>query len=54
MIFDTAVLIWASRGNPRAACVIDAAVDRALSNVSLMELFQGARSKLEVRQIKQS
>ena len=54
MIFDTDVLIWASRGNPGAARTIDAATDRALSIVSLMELLQGARSKLEVRQIQHS
>jgi len=53
MIFDTDVLIWASRGNPAAARTIDAAPDRALSIVSLMELLQGARSKPEVRQIKE-
>jgi predicted nucleic acid-binding protein len=29
MIFDTEVLIWASRGNLRAARIIDAATDRA-------------------------
>jgi predicted nucleic acid-binding protein len=54
MIFDTDVLIWASRGNERAARAIDAAPHRALAIVSLMELLQGARSKLESRQIKQS
>lgn len=54
MIFDTDVLIWALRGNLRAARVIDAANDRAISLISLMELLQGARSKLEVRQIQQS
>jgi len=47
MIFDTDVLLWASRGNLRAARTIDAAADRALSIVSFMELLQGARSKLE-------
>jgi len=54
MIFDTDVLIWASRGNERAARAIDAAPDRALTIVSLMELLQGARSKLEAREIQQS
>jgi predicted nucleic acid-binding protein len=54
MIFDTDVLIWASRGSEKAARAIDAAPDRALAIVSLMELLQGARSKLEVRQILQS
>ena len=51
MIFDTDVLIWALRGNERAARAIDAAPDRALSIVSLMELLQAARSKPEARQI---
>ena len=54
MIFDTDVLVWASRGNLRAARTIDAATDRALSIISFMELLQGARSKLETRQIRQS
>ena len=54
MIFDTDVLIWAARGNERAARAIDAAPHRALAIVSLMELLQGVRSKLEARQIQQS
>jgi len=54
MIFDTDVIIWAARGNRRAARVIDRATDRALSTISLMELLQGARSKQEARQIKES
>jgi predicted nucleic acid-binding protein len=54
MIFDTDVLVWAARGNLRAARTIDAATDRALSIVSFMELLQGARTKLETRQIRQS
>ncbi len=54
MIFDTDVLIWALRGDPGAARIIDAATDRGLSIVSFMELLQGARSKLEVRRIQES
>ncbi len=54
MIFDIDVLIWAARGNERAARGIDAAPERALAMVSLMELLAGARSKLEARQIRQS
>jgi len=54
VIFDTDVLIWASRGNPNAARRIDLAPERALSIISLMELLQGARSKLESRRIRQS
>jgi predicted nucleic acid-binding protein len=54
MIFDTDVLIWTSRGNLKAARAIDATANRALSIVSFMELLQGARSKQEARQVKQS
>lgn len=54
MIFDTDVLIWAARGNSSAARTIDAATDRTLSLVSFMELLQGARSKVEIRQIQES
>jgi predicted nucleic acid-binding protein len=54
MIFDTDVLVWAARGNARAARAIDAAPERALSVISLMELLQGARSKTEARQIRRS
>jgi len=53
MIFDTDVPVWASRGNPAAANVINRTADRVLSIVSFMELLQGARSKLEARQIRQ-
>jgi predicted nucleic acid-binding protein len=54
MIFDTDVLIWAAWGDSAAARVIDATPNRALSIVSLMELLQGSRSKVESRQIRQS
>ena len=54
MIFDTDVLISALRGNPGAARTLDAAADRAISIVSLMELLKGARSKLEALRIRQS
>lgn len=54
MIFDTDVLVWAARGDSRAARVIDRTAERALSVISLMELLQGARSLLEGRRIRQS
>jgi predicted nucleic acid-binding protein len=54
MIFDTDVLIWVLRGHSRAARMIDGAGERLLSVVSLMELVQGARSKVEVRKIQES
>jgi predicted nucleic acid-binding protein len=54
MIFDTDVMVWASRENLRAARAIDAVKDRAICVVSFMELLQGARSRLETRQIRES
>lgn len=53
VIFDTDVLVWALRGNLKAAHAINNVPHRALSIVSLMELLQGARSKMEARQIQQ-
>lgn len=48
-LFDTDVLIWALRGNTRAARAIDGAHPRQVSVVSYMELVQGARDKREIR-----
>jgi hypothetical protein len=53
MIFDTDLLIWAPRGSGKAARHRRGAKSR-VAMVSLMELLQGARSKLEARQIQQS
>lgn len=52
MIFDTDILIWCFRGNRRALETIGSERERALSIVSLMELVQGARSLVEVREIR--
>ncbi len=49
MIFDTDVLIWFFRGDPRAAELIESCAERAVSVVSLLELYQGARSRNEMR-----
>jgi hypothetical protein len=49
MLFDTDVLIWAIRGNPKAARAIDRADIRHVSVVNYMELLQGARDKREMR-----
>jgi len=51
MIFDTDVLIWALRGNTRAAAAVNAADEREVSVVSYMEILQGARDKSEVKAI---
>ena len=44
MMFDTDVVIWVSRGNLRAARIIDSVTDRALSVVSFEELAQNGRA----------
>ncbi|HLM99659.1 MAG TPA: type II toxin-antitoxin system VapC family toxin [Bryobacteraceae bacterium] len=52
MIFDTDVLIWFFRGNRRAADLIATQNSPEMSIVSLMELFQGARDRAELRIIR--
>ncbi len=52
MIFDTDVLIWFFRGDRRAAELIESQTNREMSIVSLMELFQGARSRSELKVIR--
>lgn len=52
MIFDTDVLIWALRGNEKAARVIEGDPTRAVSIVTRMELYQGARDKRELAVIR--
>lgn len=47
MIFDTDVLIWVQRGNDKAAKLVDQTEERMISIQTYMELFQGARSKME-------
>jgi len=49
MLFDTDVLIWALRGNRRAAAAIDKADRLDFSVVSYMELVQGAQDKKDLR-----
>ena len=52
MIFDSDVLIWALRGNEKAARVIEDDRSRTVSIVSSMELLQGARDKREMAVIR--
>jgi hypothetical protein len=52
VIFDTDVLIWTLRGNEKAAHAIEEDEGRAVSIVSCMELYQGARDKSEMAAIR--
>lgn len=49
MLYDTDVLIWALRGNTRAAKAIDDEELLEISAVSYMELIKGARNKKDLR-----
>jgi len=53
MFFDTDVLIWVLRGNPKAAALVDGCEDRSISVITLMELLQGARDDRDARLIKE-
>ncbi|PYT31758.1 MAG: VapC toxin family PIN domain ribonuclease [Acidobacteria bacterium] len=52
VIFDTDVLIWSFRGDQKAVAMIGSQADREASIISLMELLQGARSRLEMKNIR--
>jgi predicted nucleic acid-binding protein len=51
VLFDTDVMVWASRGNEKALRQMEAAEQRNISAVTLMELLQGARTKSEMKSI---
>ena len=53
MLFDTDVLIWVQRGNPKAAKVVDAVPQRRISILTQMELMQGVRDRKEARLIRE-
>ena len=54
MLLDTDVIVWAWRGNPRAAKAVNGLLDRAISVVTSMELLRGARDAREARAIRGS
>lgn len=52
MLFDTDVIIWALRGNTKAARLIDQQANLYISAISYMELIKGARDKVDQKSIK--
>jgi len=48
VIFDSDVLIWALRGNDKAARTIERDSERAVSVISCLELLDGIRDKREM------
>jgi predicted nucleic acid-binding protein len=52
MFFDTDVIIWALRGNKKAAARIDKECRLFISAVTYMELVKGARDKQELKTIR--
>ncbi|MHC5053356.1 MAG: PIN domain-containing protein [Planctomycetota bacterium] len=54
MVFDTDVLIWMQRGDPRAIRAIDSADSAKLSAATFMELVEGVRDRAELRTVRQT
>lgn len=49
MMFDSDVLIWFLRGDKEAGELVDSTPECQLSIVTLMEIQQGAKSKVEMK-----
>lgn len=54
MVFDTDVIIWALRANPKAIRKIDSTDVLQISAISYMELIKGVRNKQELHNLKQT
>ncbi len=51
ILVDTDVLIWVTRKDPHASAFLDSFDDLAVSDVTYMELIQGAKNKREAQAI---
>ncbi len=52
MIFDTDIFIWVERGHKKAADLLEKSSVRKISIQTFMELLQGARNKVEQKNIR--
>jgi len=52
MLFDTDVLIWLLRANPKAINLVNGTAERRVSVVNYLELLKGARNRQELLAIK--
>ena len=52
MLFDTDVLIWLLRANPKAISLVNQTSTRQISTVNYLELMKGARNRQELLTIK--
>ena len=51
MMFDSDVLIWLGHGDSRASGIFESDSNSAVSAITVIELFQGSRSALELKTI---
>jgi len=52
VIFDTDVLIWVQKGNPKAASLIDRTLKRCISVQTYMELLQCAENRRQQKYVR--
>ena len=53
MLFDTDVLIWVLKGNPKAIGALESIEEPKASIVTAMELIQGARDRAELKSLRE-
>ena len=54
VLIDSDVLVWFTRGHPKAVAALESAVDWYISAVSYMELIQGCRNKAELKAVQKA
>lgn len=52
MIFDTDILIWYFKGNPKAVKAVDSFDEKFISIITYLELLQGIKNQTELKTIR--